>query len=187
MSVPARAGPPGRLVARARRRGPAFDLLAACGPDGFLFERAGLGVSGSGVAVRVSARGGPGRGRRLAARALEALRSLDRRGEGAVPVVVGAVPFDQDLATHLVVPAQPRRPSQVYATPATSADGGATAPAFRAGDRVRHPRFGEGVVVSCTPTGDDHLVTVAFKGEAGIKKLLLSLARLEHAGPQGAS
>ncbi|MCS7275778.1 MAG: UvrD-helicase domain-containing protein [Dehalococcoidia bacterium] len=95
--------------------------------------------------------------------------------------------FLADIPPHLVVPAQPRRPSQVYATPATSADGGATAPAFRAGDRVRHPRFGEGVVVSCTPTGDDHLVTVAFKGEAGIKKLLLSLARLEHAGPQGAS
>lgn len=91
--------------------------------------------------------------------------------------------FLADIPSHLLVTAQPRRPSQVYAAPSPGGDGSANAPVFRAGDRVRHPRFGEGVVVSCTPTGDDHLVTVAFKGEAGIKKLLLSLARLEPLGP----
>ena len=52
---------------------------------------------------------------------------------------------------------------------------------FRAGDKVRHPSFGDGVVVSCTPTGGDFEVTVAFKGGAGIKKLMLSFAPLEHA------
>jgi len=91
--------------------------------------------------------------------------------------------FLADIPPHLLVPAAAQRPAQLYATPAPPAgDGGGTA-AFRAGDRVRHPRFGEGVVVSCTPAGDDQLVTVAFKGEAGIKKLLLSLARLEPLGP----
>ena len=34
-------------------------------------------------------------------------------------------------------------------------------------------------VVSCVPTGQDHEVTVAFKGESGIKKLLHSFAPLE--------
>ena len=51
--------------------------------------------------------------------------------------------------------------------------------AFTAGERVRHSKFGEGVVVSCDVKGSDQEVTVVFKGEAGIKKLLLSFANLE--------
>ncbi len=51
--------------------------------------------------------------------------------------------------------------------------------AFGAGDHVRHARFGEGIVVSCTVTPDDQEVTVAFKGDAGVKKLLLSYAPLD--------
>jgi DNA helicase-2/ATP-dependent DNA helicase PcrA len=50
---------------------------------------------------------------------------------------------------------------------------------FRAGAHVRHPKFGEGIVVSCEPSGTDYQVVVAFQGEAGIKKLLLSFAPLE--------
>jgi DNA helicase-2/ATP-dependent DNA helicase PcrA len=44
---------------------------------------------------------------------------------------------------------------------------------------VLHGRFGEGVVVSCKVSGDDHEVTVAFKGGQGVKRLLSSLAGLE--------
>jgi hypothetical protein len=44
---------------------------------------------------------------------------------------------------------------------------------------VRHARFGEGIVVSCTVTPGDQEVTVAFKGDAGVKKLLLSYAPLD--------
>ena len=63
----------------------------------------------------------------------------------------------------------------------TGADRGADGvkPPLRDGDRVRHFKFGEGVVVSCVATGQDHEVTVAFKGESGIKKLLYSYAPLE--------
>ncbi len=50
---------------------------------------------------------------------------------------------------------------------------------FSAGDHVRHKQFGEGIVLSCVPDRSDFLVTVAFKGESGIKKLLLSFAPLE--------
>ena len=50
---------------------------------------------------------------------------------------------------------------------------------FSAGDRVRHGTFGEGIVVSCAASGDDQMVTVAFKGTHGIKKLLQSYAPLE--------
>jgi DNA helicase-2/ATP-dependent DNA helicase PcrA len=51
--------------------------------------------------------------------------------------------------------------------------------AFKAGDHVRHPKFGEGIVVSCEPSGLDYQIVIAFQGEAGIKKLLLSFAPLE--------
>ncbi len=50
---------------------------------------------------------------------------------------------------------------------------------FAAGDHVRHEKFGEGIVVSCDPSGTDYQVVVAFQGEAGIKKLLLSFAPLQ--------
>ena len=49
---------------------------------------------------------------------------------------------------------------------------------LKAGDRVRHAQFGEGVVVSYKPGKDDAVVTVAFEG-VGVKKLLQSFARLE--------
>ncbi len=52
---------------------------------------------------------------------------------------------------------------------------------FRDGDRVRHGRFGEGVVVSSRLTRDDEEVTVAFRG-GGIKTLLASMAGLEPLG-----
>jgi DNA helicase-2/ATP-dependent DNA helicase PcrA len=49
---------------------------------------------------------------------------------------------------------------------------------FRVGQRVRHKTFGVGVVVTATGSGDDAQVTVAFP-EAGVRKLLLSYAKLE--------
>jgi len=49
---------------------------------------------------------------------------------------------------------------------------------LKAGDHVRHGQFGDGVVVSSQPVKDDNEVVVAFN-EAGIKRLLLSFARLE--------
>ncbi|MGH2543197.1 MAG: ATP-dependent helicase [Ardenticatenaceae bacterium] len=49
---------------------------------------------------------------------------------------------------------------------------------FRAGDKVRHAKFGEGIVVSSAPTAGDEEVVVVFPGEKP-KKLLASFARLE--------
>ena len=54
--------------------------------------------------------------------------------------------------------------------------------AYRPGDRVRHTKFGEGIVVSCQESSGDLLVTVAFKGDAGLKRLLASFAALERMG-----
>jgi DNA helicase-2/ATP-dependent DNA helicase PcrA len=49
---------------------------------------------------------------------------------------------------------------------------------LKAGDRVRHSIFGDGVVVSNKKMKNDNEVTVAFSGQ-GIKKLMLSFAHLE--------
>jgi DNA helicase-2/ATP-dependent DNA helicase PcrA len=64
-----------------------------------------------------------------------------------------------------------RRGAKVEAT--------STEVSFRDGDRVRHATFGDGVVVSIKPSGYDYEVAVAFKGEAGLKRLMLSLAPLD--------
>lgn len=55
----------------------------------------------------------------------------------------------------------------------------ALTPDLKAGDTVLHAKFGEGIVMECFPTRGDHEVTVSFRGGIGVKKLLLSLARLE--------
>ncbi len=53
---------------------------------------------------------------------------------------------------------------------------------FREGDKVVHQKFGNGVVISATGTGDEAQVTVMFAGGVGLKKLLLAYAKLEPAG-----
>jgi len=49
---------------------------------------------------------------------------------------------------------------------------------FRDGDRVHHPRFGEGIVLSSKILSDDEEVTVVFEG-VGVKRCLVSFAGLE--------
>jgi len=53
---------------------------------------------------------------------------------------------------------------------------------FRDGDRVRHPRLGDGIVVTSKLTRNDEEVTVAFSNGGGIKTLLASIANLELLG-----
>ncbi|MAF51879.1 MAG: AAA family ATPase [Chloroflexi bacterium] len=62
---------------------------------------------------------------------------------------------------------------------ASSSKGG---PGFSTGDKVRHGTFGEGIVVSCEPSGSDYQITVAFKEGHGVKRLLLGFAKLEKVG-----
>jgi DNA helicase-2/ATP-dependent DNA helicase PcrA len=54
---------------------------------------------------------------------------------------------------------------------------------FRDGDRVRHQRWGDGIVVNSKLTRDDEEVTIGFRDpSAGRKTLLVSLANLELIG-----
>ncbi len=66
--------------------------------------------------------------------------------------------------------------------PEASPKAAAAPPLFKAGDKVRHARFGDGIVVSCVESGQDHEVTVAFKEANGVKRLMLSFAPLEKVG-----
>ena len=52
-------------------------------------------------------------------------------------------------------------------------------PSLKAGLKVSHPTFGQGMVVSCVPSSGDYEVTVAFDQGGGVKRLLLSYAHLE--------
>jgi DNA helicase II / ATP-dependent DNA helicase PcrA len=53
---------------------------------------------------------------------------------------------------------------------------------FRDGDRVRHARLGDGIVVTSKLTRADEEVTVAFSHGGGVKTLLASIANLELIG-----
>ncbi len=49
---------------------------------------------------------------------------------------------------------------------------------FKAGDRVQHPRFGDGIVIASKAMAGDEEVQVAFEGK-GVKNLIASLAGLK--------
>lgn len=49
--------------------------------------------------------------------------------------------------------------------------------AFREGQRVMHPKFGEGIVIECRTSGQDQEISVVFE-ESGLKRLLASFANL---------
>ena len=52
-------------------------------------------------------------------------------------------------------------------------------PPLAIGEIVRHPSFGEGIVQEVAGSGDTEQATVNFGGAIGLKRLLVSLARLE--------
>ncbi len=91
--------------------------------------------------------------------------------------------FLEDIPRHLIASAeawqgqesQPVGKAYPWASEPTSAT---IIPELSPGDRVRHAQFGEGLVISSRPVTDDNEVVVAFRG-VGIKKLLLSFAKLE--------
>jgi DNA helicase II / ATP-dependent DNA helicase PcrA len=92
--------------------------------------------------------------------------------------------FLNDISPELI---NPRALWQDQATPVTTTDSGRHGrPSHRplvnltlkVGDHVRHNKFGPGIVMNCLPTMDDQELTVVFE-EAGVKKLLASLAPLE--------
>ena len=68
-----------------------------------------------------------------------------------------------------------RRATTWRPTPVPSRPAG---PRFRAGQRVQHATFGEGLVVQSRVEGDGEIVTVIFE-DVGLKRLMANLAHLE--------
>ena len=60
----------------------------------------------------------------------------------------------------------------------TAGAGGKDLSVFRTGVKVRHPKFGEGMIVNVRGTGSNMIVDIAFEGGFGIKQLSASLAPL---------
>ncbi|MBN1461024.1 MAG: DNA helicase PcrA [Armatimonadetes bacterium] len=95
--------------------------------------------------------------------------------------------FLDDIPDDLVEPMGPITPRNITwesadatRSPAAQAileEAGAEQP-FRAGDKVKHPTFGRGMVVSVNGTGEDTIISVAFPAK-GIKKLDPEYAHLE--------
>ena len=52
---------------------------------------------------------------------------------------------------------------------------------YEAGQRVRHPEYGEGVLTRISGVGARSVGTVAFKGPAGTRKFILGHGGLEPA------
>jgi len=91
--------------------------------------------------------------------------------------------FLGDIPTHLISGGTLRPEEESQAATAVHSWNRALSPILKttglgAGDHVRHAQFGEGVVVSCQPVRNDAEAVVVFNG-AGLKRLLLSYARLE--------
>jgi len=91
--------------------------------------------------------------------------------------------FLQDIPPHLVTGGGLWQGEERQIAEAVYSRNKASAPSvagleLKDGDRVYHPQFGDGVVVSCKTVKDDVEAVVVFKA-AGIKKLLLSFANLE--------
>ncbi len=77
--------------------------------------------------------------------------------------------FLQEIPEHLTT-------SPAYGGAPRRCGAGRVPPAYKAGDRVYHAKFGEGVILECVPIPGDYEITVFFEGGAGVKKLLASLA-----------
>ena len=78
-------------------------------------------------------------------------------------------------------PSTSQRPRPRHLEPDPFAQGTAETkrgPQYRAGMRVNHGRFGDGVVIESKMTGDDEEVTVAF-ADVGLKRLSASFAKLD--------
>jgi len=99
-----------RVVVRAERLGPAFDLLAAYAPGGFFLERAGVGVAGSAGRREPWGMAISGSQMRSGLPTLEHLFSgFDVEplpSDAPAPLLFGSIPFDPERSGLFLFPAR---------------------------------------------------------------------------------
>ncbi len=99
-------------------------------------------------------------------------------GEGTVPAPGGGLPAWDDAGGGVRAGLGPRERGVVPARPIVPGER-----RYRDGDRIRHARWGDGIVITSKLTRDDEEVSVAFKDPGvGRKTMLASLANLELLG-----
>ena len=146
-------------------------------------SRFGTPTRGHGPAYRqgsgrpgAPAEGEPFRPSRDLAAKRDAYDAGARRGRSRRPVRAWDDDLDVGRAAHRPRLRRPRRPGP----PRPIIPGERQ---FRDGDRVRHARWGDGIVVTSKLTRSDEEVTVAFKdASVGRKTMLVSLANLDLVG-----
>ena len=111
-------------------------------------------------------------------------RSSPRSGNGRARTQADGFTFSRRSRPTTPAESTPVRRSGRRAAPPTRRRGARrpaseTVPTVATGDKVRHSTFGEGMVMSCEPSGSDFEVTVAFTDGGGVKRLLLGMAKLE--------
>ena len=77
-------------------------------------------------------------------------------------------------ASPKIVPSQKNSPQETPATPARS-----KSQQYKPGDRVRHDKFGEGIILKSEMEQNTEFVEVQFQGKHGKKRLSLDFAKLE--------
>jgi DNA helicase-2/ATP-dependent DNA helicase PcrA len=85
----------------------------------------------------------------------------------------------QNLTTNLSSLKVNQIPNQANRLPEKTKNETSTEIPFSVGDKIRHTKFGEGIVTSTKEVTDDLELTIAFTQGAGIKRLLLSFAPIE--------
>jgi len=87
--------------------------------------------------------------------------------------------FIRDIPADLLNYRAAVAPAQTLWRPAAEIRRSRATATFKVGQKVTHKQFGIGIVLNSTGEGADELVTVAFEGGIGVKKLLLAYAGLE--------
>ena len=105
-------------------------------------------------------------------------RPARRRGRGSTEWQRGEVSPAQRRDEQRGGPRTRRHIPPAAAQPAPEPEPVAAVPRYSVGQKVRHARFGDGIVVEAKPTGADTEVTVAFVS-VGIKRLAASFAKLD--------
>jgi isochorismate synthase len=178
------------LSATTSRLGPAFDLLAAYRDGGFFFERAGVGLSTSGDAVRIRAEPGAERILRLSRSVRETLAGVERDPDGPPPVAVASIPFDDGRPAEAVVPARAAIRPALGET--WQLEVAATGTVLAKGERDRwtgrtlpHDAFAE-IQLRPDPEPDDYAAAVAGATErirvGELRKIVLARTMLVNAG-----
>ena len=76
---------------------------------------------------------------------------------------------------------QPPKPEPRSSEPRAPRPPSSAEPTYRAGDRVRHPTFGVGIVVGVRADATTEIIDVSFAGAVGVKKLDTAFAPLTRA------